>query len=134
MIKHIFVNLPVKDLDKTKEFWTGLGFTFNATFTDEKAASLILGENIYAMLITKDFFKTFTKKEIVDSTKLVEVINALSVNSKNEVSELTKKAVDLGGKINREPDDYGWMYSQSITDLDGHIWEFLYIDETKAPK
>ncbi len=134
MVKQIFVNLPVKDLSKTMNFWTNLGFSFNKTFTDEKAAALTLGDNIFAMLLKEEFFKTFTNKNIVDSFQNVEVINAISFDSKEKVDELSKLAVENGGKINRPVDDYGWMYSQSISDIDGHIWELTYIDETKAPK
>lgn len=133
MAKNIFVNLPVKDLEKTKEFFSKLGFSFNPQFTDEKAASLIISENIYAMLITEEYFKTFTKKEIVNATKATEVINALSVESKEAVDEMVDKAVSAGGRINRDPDDYGWMYSKSFEDLDGHIWEILWIDQNNIP-
>lgn len=133
MIKQIFVNLPVKDLEKTKEFWLKLGFTFNPQFTDEKAAALVLGDNIFAMLITEPFFKTFIKKEIADSSKTTEVINAVSVESREKVDELVNKAIEAGATSYRDPDDYGWMYNKSFQDLDGHLWEVLYIDIAKAP-
>lgn len=132
-MRNIFVNLPVKDLEKTKEFFSKLGFSFNPQFTDEKAASLIISENIYAMLITEEYFKTFTKKEIADATKTTEVINALSVESREVVDEMVDKAIAAGGRVNRDPDDYGWMYSKSFEDLDGHIWEILWIDENNIP-
>ncbi len=134
MVKQIFVNLPVKDLGKSKEFWTKLGFTFNPQFTDEKGAGMNIGDNIYAMLLTEPFFKTFTKKEIGDPMTTAQVINALSVESREKVDEIARKAVESGGKIHREPQDYGWMYGQSIEDPDGHIWEFFYMDESKKPK
>ncbi|HKC14994.1 MAG TPA: VOC family protein [Patescibacteria group bacterium] len=133
MIKQIFVNLPVKDLDKTKEFWTKLGFGFNPQFTDEKAGALELGENIFAMLVTEPFYKTFIKKEIADSSKTSEVINAISVETRENVDELVNKAIEAGGKIYRNPDDYGWMYNRSFEDLDGHLWEVVHMDITKAP-
>lgn len=135
MIKEIFVNLPIKDLEKTKEFWATLGFSFNPQFTDDKAAALILGENIFAMLITEPFYKTFiAKKEIADSSKTSEVINAVSVENKEAVDELVDKAISSGATKYKETDDYGWMYSRSFQDLDGHLWEVLYIDITKVPE
>lgn len=129
MVKQIFVNLPVKDLNNTKEFFTKLGFTFNPTFTDEKAACLILGENMFAMLLLEKFFKTFTKKGLVDAHDGTEVLNALSVESRAKVDEMTRRAIEAGGREARDPEDHGWMYARAIEDLDGHIWEFFYADE-----
>lgn len=134
MATNIFINLSVKDLEKTKEFFSKLGFSFNPQFTDEKAACLVISENIYAMLITEEYFKTFTKKEIADSSKTTEVINALSVESKKQVDEMVDKAIAAGGRVSRDPDDYGWMYTKSFEDLDGHLWEILWIDENNIPK
>ncbi len=131
-VKQMFVNLPVKDLEKTKAFWTALGFAFDARFTDEKAGALVLGENIFAMLLREPFFKTFTDKEIIDASSKIEVINAISFGSREEVVEIARRAVEAGGKALREQ-DYGWMYSQQIEDLDGHLWEPVYMDMTKLP-
>lgn len=129
MSTKIFVNLPVKDLEKSKEFFLKLGYSFNQQFTDEKAASLIIGEHIYAMLITEPFFKTFIpNKEIADTAKTKEVLVALSTNSKQEVDELTNKAIAAGGKQFREPEDHGFMYARSFEDLDGHVWEVIWMD------
>ena len=133
MIKQIFVNLPIKNLEKTKTFFASLGFTFNPQFTDEKAAALILGDNIFAMLITEEFFKTFTKKEIIDATSKIEVINALGVESKEKVDEITQKAFAAGATMANEKYDYGWMYGASFHDLDGHMWEVMYVDPAGAP-
>jgi predicted lactoylglutathione lyase len=133
MVKQIFVNLPVKDLAKTKEFWTSLEFTFNPQFTDENAAALVLGENIFAMLLLPNFFTRFTKKELADPTKIIETINALGVESREEVDKIFNAAIAAGGKETRPADDYGWMYSRSFEDLDGHQWEFAYMDISKAP-
>lgn len=119
MIRQIFVNLPVKDLNKTKEFFGKLGFTFNAQFTDEKAAAMEMGDN---------------KKEIADSSKTTEVINAVSVDTKEKVDEMVEKALKAGGKTYKDPDDYGWMYSRAFQDLDGHLWEVLSMDLSKLPK
>ncbi|OGC50888.1 extradiol dioxygenase [candidate division WWE3 bacterium RIFCSPHIGHO2_01_FULL_40_23] len=134
MVSQIFVNLPVKDLNKSVEFFTKLGFKFNPKFTDKNAACLILGKNIFAMLLIKKFFKTFTKKEITDTKKSKEVINALAVGSRKEVGELVHKAVKAGATTPRDPQDYGWMYGWGFADLDGHLWEVFYMDESKMEK
>lgn len=135
MVKQIFVNLPIKDLEKTKEFWTSLGFSFNLQFTDEKAGALVLGENIFAMLITEPFYKTFiAQKEISDSFKTSEVINAIAVETKEEVDELVEKALKAGATTYRGTDDYGWMYNRNFQDIDGHLWEVVYLDLSKLPK
>ncbi len=133
MVKDIFVNLPIKDLEKTKKFWEGLGFTFNPQFTDEKAASLVLGDNIFAMLITEPFFKTFIKKEIADASQVTEVINAIGVESKEKVDEIVEKAFTSGASKYKETDDYGWMYNRGFQDPDGHLWEVVYINESQIP-
>lgn len=134
MVKQIFVNLPVKDLDKAKEFWTKLGFSFNPQFTDQNAAALILGENIFAMLIVPSFFTRFTKKEIADAFKTTETINAISLDSKQDVDSIMEKALAAGAKETRAAEDHGWMYGRSFEDPDGHQWEPVYMDITKAPE
>ncbi len=134
MSTKIFVNLPIKDLDKSKEFFTKLGYTFNPQFTDDKAACLVISEDIYAMLVTKKFFKTFTPKVIGDATKTTEVLVALSADNREQVDQIVDKALAAGGKINREPTDYGWMYGRSFQDLDGHIWEIIWMDPSKIEK
>jgi predicted lactoylglutathione lyase len=129
MATNIFVNLPVKNLEKTKEFFLKLGYTFNQQFTDEKAASLVISETIYAMLITEPFFKTFIpNKEIADTSKTKEVLVALSVDSRQQVDELADKAIAAGGKNFRNPEDHGFMYARSFEDLDGHVWEVFWMD------
>lgn len=131
----IFVNLPVKDLQKTMQFFTHLGFSFNQQFTDEKAACLVINDgSIYAMLITEEFFKTFTKKPVSDATKTTEVLIALDVESRTEVDAMVRKAVEAGGSVYMEPQDHGWMYGHSFADPDGHQWEVLYIDESAIPQ
>lgn len=129
-IKHsnIFVNLPIKDLAKTREFFTALGYTFNEQFSDDTAASLVLGDNLYAMLLTEEKFKTFTKKDIADATKITEVLVALSVDSKEEVDSLVEKAYAAGATESRPKEDYGFMYSRNFQDLDGHVWEIVWMD------
>jgi len=129
MATNIFVNLPIKDLEKTKEFFTKLGYSFNQQFSDDKAACLVIAENIYAMLITEPFFKTFIpNNEISDTSKTKEVLIALSADSRQQVDELTNTAVVAGGKNFRDPEDHGFMYSRSFEDLDGHVWEVFWMD------
>ncbi|MDF2670119.1 MAG: extradiol dioxygenase [Paenibacillus sp.] len=126
----IFVNLPVKDLDKTKEFFAKVGFEFNAQFTDQNAACMVVGENIFVMLLVEDFYRTFTKKEIVDATKSSEVIVALSAANKEQVDEIVNRAMAAGAGHYNDPVDHGFMYTWSFQDLDGHLWEFMYMDES----
>ena len=128
MATKIFVNLPVKDLNKSKEFFTKLGFTINPQFTDEKAACVVISEDIYAMILTENFFKTFTKKDIADAGKSTEAIIALSADSKEKVNEMADKAIEAGGKQSLDPQDHGFMYQRSFQDLDGHLWEVLWMD------
>jgi len=133
-VKQIFVNLPVKDLNKSIEFFTKLGFTFNPQFTDENATCMIIGENIFAMLLVEKYFSTFTNKEIPDARKFTEVIQALAVDSRQEVDDIIAKAEAAGGKQYKEPIDYGWMYNRNFEDLDGHQWEFFYMDANAMPQ
>ena len=133
MAKQIFVNLPVKDLNKTIEFFTKLGFKFNPQFTDENATCMIIGENIFAMLLVEKFFKSFIKKEICDAKKSTEVLLALHVDSRKEVDEMMTKAIKAGGKEPREPQDHGWMYGRSFEDINGHIWEVFHMNMNKMP-
>lgn len=127
--KQIFVNLPVKDLGKTIEFFKKLGFEFNPQFTDENATCMVVNENIFVMLLVEKFFKTFTQKEICDTTKNTEVITALSTESREKVDQMLENVIKAGGKESRKPQDHGWMYGRSFEDLDGHLWEIIYMDE-----
>lgn len=133
-VKQIFVNLPVKDLNKSIEFFTKLGFSFNPQFTDENATCMIMGENIFAMLLTEQYFSTFISKGISDAKKTTEVINALAVGSREEVENLINKAFAAGGKQYKDPIDYGWMYNRNFEDLDGHQWEIFYMDMSAMPQ
>ena len=128
-MRQIFVNLPVKDLAKSKDFFAGLGFTFDPKFTDDKAACLVIEkDHIYAMLITEPFFKTFIpSRTIADAKKSTEVLVALSCSSDQEVKDLVAKAATSGGKPAREPKDHGFMYEHAFEDPDGHIWELLHM-------
>ncbi|RWX01440.1 VOC family protein [Flavobacterium cerinum] len=134
VIKQIFVNLPVKDLKRSIDFFTKVGFTFNPQFTDDNATSMIIGENIFAMLLVEDYFRTFTNKQIADAKNTTEVINAFSMNSRQEVDDIITKAIEAGGKQYKDNQDYGWMYGRNFEDLDGHQWEFFYMDESAMPK
>ena len=134
MATKIFVNLPVKDLNRTVDFFTKLGFTFNPQFTDENATCMIIGEDIYVMLLIERFFKTFTKKEICDVAKDAEVIVALSAESREKVDQIMNRVLEAGGKESRDPQDHGWMYGRSFQDIDGHLWEIIYMNETALQK
>ena len=126
----IFVNLPVKDLKKSIDFFTKIGFEFNTQFTNENATCMVISDNIFVMLLVEDYFKTFTKKEISDATKSTEVIVALSAESKEKVNEIVNKALAAGGKPSNNPIDQGFMYGWSFQDIDGHLWEIMYMDES----
>lgn len=131
----IFVNLPVKDLKKTMEFFGNLGFKFNPMFTDENAACMVISEDIYSMLLTEKFFKNFIPgREICDTSKSTESLVALSLESRAQVDEMIRKAVAAGGSEYREKQDYGWMYGRAFKDINGHIWELGYMDMDSIPE
>jgi uncharacterized protein len=123
----VFINLPVKDLERSKEFFIKLGYSFNPQFTDQNAACLVISDEIYAMLLVHDFFKGFTKKEIADTSRTAEAIIALSTDSRKKVDELVNKAVKAGAEPT-DPVDHGFMYQWGFQDLDGHLWEIFYMD------
>ena len=128
MVTNIFVNLPVKNLAKSIEFFTKLGFTFNPQFTDDSATCMIIGSNIFAMLLNEERFQGFAPKPISDAKKTTEVLLALSLESREEVAEMVKKAVAAGGSTYAAPQDHGFMLQHGFEDLDGHIWEVFYMD------
>ncbi|NOS67773.1 MAG: VOC family protein [Candidatus Peribacteraceae bacterium] len=134
MINQIFVNLPVKDLQKSIAFFTKVGFTFNPKFTNEHGTCMIIGENIFAMLLVHTHFTSFTKKPIADTAKGAEVILAVAVDSKEQVDEYVQKAVTAGATTPMENQDHGWMYSKGFQDPDGHLWEIFWMDEKAMPK
>jgi predicted lactoylglutathione lyase len=134
MSKQIYLNIPIKDLKRSTEFFTALGYTFNAQFTNEKATAMVVSPDITIMLLTEEFYKTFMKnKEIADTSKTNEMIIAVNAESREKVDEMVNKAFELGAKPVNDKYDYGWMYGWSFEDLDGHVWEIIYIDESKAP-
>ena len=126
--RQIFVNLPVKDLTKTVDFFTKLGFEFDPKFTDENATCLIINDNAFAMLLVEDFFKKFIKKDVCNTTTHAEAICALSAESRDQVDEIVDKALAAGGRPANDPMDEGFMYARIFEDLDGHLWEILYMD------
>lgn len=127
--KKIFINLPVKDLNKSIAFFTKLGYTFNPQFTDEKATCMIISDSIFVMLLVEPYFKSFTNKDITNSKKTSEVIIAISADSREKVNELVSNAAAAGGSVTSKANDHGWMYQWGFQDLDGHLWETMYLDE-----
>ncbi len=134
MISKIFVNLPVKDLDKSMAFFKAVGFSFNPQFTDNTAACMVMSNDIYAMLLTHDKVKEFSKKQIADAHKTTEVLTAVAVESKAKVNDLADKAIKAGGNEASSPKDYGFMFTRSFEDPDGHIWEVFWMDEAQVQK
>ncbi len=132
MATKIFVNLPVKDLGKSIAFFKKLGFNFNAEFTDETAACMVVADDINVMLLTHEKFKVFTPKDICDATKSTEVLVSLSCENRADVDELVRKAVDAGGSTYNDPQDHGFMYGHGFQDPDGHIWELFYMEALAA--
>ena len=132
MISKIFVNLPVKDLGKSMAFFKAVGFSFNPQFTDKTAACMVMSDDIYAMLLTHDKVKEFTKKPIADARKTTELLTALAVENKAKVNELADKAIKAGGTEAYAPKDYGFMFARSFEDPDGHIWEVFWMDPTQG--
>jgi uncharacterized protein len=128
MSRMMFVNLPVKDLSKSVDFFTQLGFEFNPRFTDENATCMVVSEQAFVMLLVEDFFKTFTDKEIADPVTTTEAIFALSAETRQEVDELVDKAVAAGGRPAGAVQDEDFMYGRSFQDLDGHLWELIWMD------
>lgn len=128
--KQIFVNLPVKDLNKSIDFFTEIGFEFNEQFTDENSTCMVVNENIFVMLLIEEFFQTFTKKKISDANRSTEVIIALSAESRENVKSIVDRALKAGGTLSVDAIDHGFMYQWGFQDLDGHLWEFIYMDES----
>ena len=137
MTKEIWVNLPVKDINKSKEFFAQLGFAFNSQYgnTADSACMVIGDQNLAVMLFTETIFKTFTQNEISDTKHGTEVLFSFSAESREEVDEMAKKVEVAGGVIYGKPGDkQGWMYGFGFADLDGHRWNMLFMDMSKLPQ
>ena len=134
MSRQMFVNLPIKNMAKSQAFFKSLGFSFNPQFTNDQGACMVVSENHnYVMLLVEPFFQGFTKKAIADATKTTEVLICLSCENRAEVDNLVKKALAGGGTAPNPPQDHGFMYSHGFTDLDGHVWEVMWMDPNAAP-
>ena len=133
MSRQLYVNLPIRDMERTKAFFASLGFSFNPQFTNDKGACMMIGDNSFVMLLVESFFQGFTNKPIADATKSTEAILCLSCSSRAEVDELVRKALAAGGTAPQPPQDHGFMYGHGFTDLDGHAWELVYMDPAAAP-
>lgn len=128
MATKIFINLPVSNLARSREFFSALGYHFNPQFSDATGACMIISEDIYAMLLTHEKISMFTTKSIADARTSTEVLIALSCESKDAVNSLMEKALAAGATETRPPQDYGFMFGRSFDDPDGHIWELFWMD------
>jgi predicted lactoylglutathione lyase len=133
MARKIFVNLPIKDMARTRAFFDALGFSFNPQFTNEQGACMVVADDIFVMLLVEPFFQTFIKKPISDAKQATEVLVCLSCDSREEVDSLVKKALAAGGTAPNAPQDHGFMYAHGFEDLDGHIWELVWMNPDAAP-
>ncbi|MCW4455824.1 VOC family protein [Flavobacterium sp. MXW15] len=124
----IFVNLPVRDLERSRRFFAALGYGFNPQFSDDKAACMVVSDSIFVMLLVEPFFKEFTLKPIVDAHGHTEVITCLSAESRRQVDEQVDKALAAGASEPQPARDYGFMYQRGFQDLDGHLWEIAHMD------
>lgn len=124
----IFVNLPVADVGASRRFWSALGYSFNEQFSDENALCLVFSDSIFAMLLQRDFFQSFTDKPVVDATTSAQVLNGLAMTSRAEVDALVDAAVAAGATEPRPAQDQGFMYERGFSDLDGHDWEIMWMD------
>jgi len=134
MSRLMFLNLPVRDLSRTMEFFSKLGFEYNRQFTDDKAACMIVSEQAFVMLLSEPFFKTFTQRELCNTATHIEGLFGLSCASRAEVDSIVKKAVAAGGKTVKDPVDHGFMYGWGFDDLDGHHWEVFWMDPNAVQK
>lgn len=132
-INQIYVNLPVQDIQKTREFWTKLGFSVNEQFSDDNAICVIMKENhIYTMFLKEEYFKTFTNRPVAKG-ETTQTLLAIGVNSREEVDGMVKTAVENGGSTYSEPQDHGWMYQSAFSDLNSHQWEVMFADASQFP-
>lgn len=132
MSTKVFVNLPVNDLTKSMAFFEALGFTFNPQFTDDNAACMVISEHNYAMLLTREYFKSFATKPVSDAHKSTEVLIALGLESRAAVDGMVEAAVKAGGKEPKPMQDHGFMVQRTFEDLDGHVWEPMWMDQSQV--
>lgn len=133
-VRSVFINLPIQDVGRARAFWSKLGFGFNEQFSDDKALCLILKEDsIYAMLIARDYFQTFTNRPVSDGSS-TQVLLAIDVGSRERVDEVVKIAIENGASSYLKPTETNWMYYDRFADPDGHQWEVMFADETLLPK
>ncbi|MET3289150.1 UNVERIFIED_CONTAM: putative lactoylglutathione lyase [Brevibacillus sp. OAP136] len=126
-------NLPVKNVEQSKAFFTGLGFELNPQFPDnENSVAIVIGDNLQVMLINQSFFNTLTEKESVDTSKYAQMTIALAFESREKVDEIVNTALSFGGKLHAEPEDHGFMYHWGFVDLDGHLWAINYMNMDAA--
>jgi predicted lactoylglutathione lyase len=131
-MRNLFINLPVGDVARTRTFWESLGFLFNDVFSNEVSACMVINDHSYAMFLSEDFFQSFTLKEMVDGHHSVQVIHGFSAASREEVDFMVQTAVALGAKETQQVQEHGYMYGRGFSDLDGHIWEIIWMDVDAA--
>ncbi len=131
MESKIFINLPVKDISRSMEFFRAIGYSFDERFCDKSSACLVISDTIYAMLLTEDKMKEVMPQDVVDAVKSSKAVNAVAVESKEKVNEIAEKAKKAGSPVVRDPEDYGFMFHRSFNDPDGHFWNFIWMEETK---
>ncbi|WP_338721503.1 VOC family protein [Devosia sp. XK-2] len=133
MTTSIFINVPVRDLAAAMAYYKALGFDHNPQFTDETAASIVISDTIYVMLLTHEKFRDFSGTPIPDAKAQIGALYALSRDSREAVDAIADAALAAGGREQRDPQDYGFMYGRAIADLDGHVWEYVYMDMSQFP-
>lgn len=129
----IYVNLPVKNIEQTKAFWTNVGFPVNDQISDENAVCIIMGDNMYVMFLTEDYFQTFSERP-VPKGDTTQVLVAIGLNSRKEVDQVVNAAVENGATQHEEPQDHGWMYQNSFWDINGHGWNIIFADPSQLPQ
>jgi predicted lactoylglutathione lyase len=134
MKSQIFINLPVKELERSFDFYTKMGFTNNPQFSDDSGKCMVFSDEIFVMLLTHEKFKSFITRPITDVSKTTSALFSISVESLDRVNEISDNALSGGGKEPVEAKDYGFMQQRTIEDPDGHIWEIFYMDMTKFPQ
>lgn len=132
-INQIYVNLPVKDVQKTKEFWTKLGFPTNDEMSNDKSVCVVMNENTYVMFLTEESFQTFSERPLPNGDT-TQVLVAISLETREEVDQVVNAAVANGATQHEEPQDYGWMYHNSFWDINGHGWNVMFADPSQMPK